>query len=134
MKRIKQVIGYPFLAAFVFIGIMACEDILEVPDISDSEVFLLAPTEASVVPSGAVQLNWDQVNEATAYRVQVATPDFLNASQVLEDLLIPVDSTFTGSRHSLNLEAGNYEWRVRAENSDYQTEYFGALFTVSDSN
>lgn len=93
MKIIKALFGLLLVA---FLG--SCQDILEVTDISDQNVQLLAPSDSTVVVQTSVQFNWNEVYEASQYHIQVASPNFENAAQILVDSLIVIDSTFTSPR------------------------------------
>jgi len=109
---------------FLLIFFSNCEAIF-VEDISDKAVVLLAPTENATVSSGTVQFNWQSVPDATNYELQIATPTFLNANQIVLDTLI------TKTSFSKTLEVGDYEWRVKAINSDYSTNHTTTSFTVN---
>ncbi|UJH68665.1 hypothetical protein [Allomuricauda sp. SCSIO 65647] len=113
---------------------LSCEDILEVPDISGQQVELLAPSEGSVVTDSIVNFNWNGVNDADSYLVQVATPDFENAAQLVLDSVMVIDSTFVGTRISKQLSNSTYEWRVKAQNSGFETEFSISGFTVDASS
>lgn len=110
----------------------SCEDILEVPDISNETVAILAPVEGSVLTTNQVNFNWKEVEEATAYEVQVATPNFVNASQIVLDSIVRRD-TLGNVRTQIDqsLVNGNYAWRVRARNSDYETAFTLSTFQVN---
>lgn len=112
--------------------ITSCEDLLEVPDISEQEVQLLAPLDSSIVSDTVVNFNWNSIVEANSYVIQVATPNFENASQYVLDSIMPVDSTFVGAKFSKSLSSGNYEWRVKAMNSDYETVFSNSEFSVEN--
>lgn len=112
----------------------SCQDILEVPDISDQSVELLAPSDSTVVVQDSVQFNWNAVYEASQYHIQVASPNFENAAQILVDSLIAIDSTFTSPRIMKTLVNSQYEWRVKAMNSDYETGFSTNSFSVNASN
>ena len=130
MTMVKQLL--PVL--FLLIVLTACEDIFEVTDISNEQVQLLAPTNESVVTDSIVNFNWNGVEEADAYLVQIATPDFENASQFVMDTVISVDSTFIGNRISKTLLDNTYQWRVQAQNSGFSTEFSTNGFTVQNAN
>ncbi len=123
-----------FTIALILMVGMGCQDLLEVTDISNQEVQLLAPSDSTVVVQSEVQFNWTEVYEASQYHVQVASPSFENAAQIVVDSLIVVDSTFTSPRISRTLVDAEYEWRVKAMNSDYETEFTVNSFTVDTSN
>jgi len=86
----------------------------------------LAPTNNSVLAEGDITFSWDVLQDATQYRLQIATPTFENASQIL------LDSTMILTNFSNSLQLGNYEWHVRSENSEYQTSYTTQNFTVEE--
>ena len=109
-----------------------CEDILEVPDISNQTVSVLAPTAGSVLTTNAVGFNWETVEEATAYNIQIATPDFENATQIILDSVVQVDTLGNvATRIDQNLFNGPYVWRIKALNSDYETVYTVSGFQVN---
>lgn len=113
-----------FLIALTLLLFYNCEAIF-VEDISNSTVVILAPTENASVAAGVVQFHWQSVVDATNYELQIATPTFLNANQIVLDTLI------TKTSFSKALEVGNYEWRVKAINSDYSTNHTTTSFTVN---
>ncbi|GAB1856642.1 hypothetical protein MHTCC0001_14770 [Flavobacteriaceae bacterium MHTCC 0001] len=105
-------------------GFLTCDDIIEVTDISQETVELLAPTDSAVVTTDAVTFTWEPVGDAETYKLQLATPSFASASQIVLDSTV-IKTTFTKT-----LANGNYEWRLRAENSAYTTQYFSNAFSV----
>jgi len=119
-----------WICGLVLLG-WGCEDILEVPDISNATVVILAPMDSSVVTTNAVGFNWEKVEEATAYRVQIATPDFENTVQIVLDSIVVEDTLGNlATRIDQELVNGTYTWRVRAQNSDYETVYTVSSFQV----
>lgn len=125
-------IGLKISVLGLVLGILACEDILEVPDISNQTVQVLAPVNGSVLTVNAIGLNWQEVEDATAYEIQIATPDFENATQLVLDSLVEVDSLDqVRTRIDQNLLNGNYEWRVKALNSGFETTYTVNGFQVN---
>ena len=105
---------------------LACEEggLLIETDISDSNVFLIAPSDGVEISSNTVFFDWEPVEDATSYEIQVATPNFGNTQQLL--LNITDSLTF----NELTINVGDYEWRVRAKNSNYETQYSTAGFRV----
>ena len=114
----------------VVFTLSSCEELLEVRNISGERMILLAPSDSTQVTQSIVNFNWNEIVEATDYRVQVARPSFLEASQIVLDTLVAVDSTYIGPRLTKNLFDGPYEWRVKALNSDFETEFTTHSFTV----
>lgn len=117
---------------FIFMAIicLGCQDVLEVPDITQEQVLLLAPMDSTIVKDSVVNLTWNGVLDADAYLVQIATPNFENAAQIVLDSIIVLDSTFVGTKVSKALQNMNYEWRVKAMNSSFETPFSTALFSV----
>lgn len=105
---------------------LSCEEggLLIEPDISNSEVNIIAPQEGAEIASSDVFFDWESVEDATLYEIQVATPDFDNTEQ----LLLNVTDSLTSVQ--LQLTVGDYQWRVRAKNSNYQTPYATTSFKV----
>lgn len=108
--------------------IISCSDIIEVTDISEKALTVLAPTDTSVLTETTVNFSWNSVDDAESYRLQIATPDFENTTAIAEDTIVTVTS------FSKALNSGTYEWRVRAENSDYQTVYTTQGFSITESD
>jgi hypothetical protein len=121
------------MVLFITSALMACEELLEVPDISEQQVELLAPTDQSVVNDSIVNLNWNDIFDADAFLVQVATPSFEAANQMVLDTTLVIDSTFVGTRISKTFSDNDYEWRVKALNSAFETEFSNSRFTVDTS-
>lgn len=119
MKRILQILS-------LLIIVSACSDIVEVEDISNESVTLLAPTNEAVLNITDLTFSWQVVADAESYHIQIATPTFSEALQIVTDS-ITVSNSFTTS-----LEANDYEWRVRAENSAYDTSYTTQSFTIEE--
>ena len=119
MAKIKKTI---LLLCFAFM-VTACEYITEVEDISGKTITVLAPKNETVIDTSAI-FSWEILEDADHYHVQVAKPSFENASQIVTDTLVEKNS------YTQNLLLGNYEWRVRAENSGYKTNYTSQIFIV----
>lgn len=129
MKTLKRT-----TALLVLVLTFGCQDILEVPDISNEQVRLLAPSDSTIVVQNTVVFSWEEVYEASQYHIQVATPSFENAAQIVIDSVIVADSTFVGTRITKTLNDSEYEWRVKAMNSDFSTEFSINSFSVESSN
>lgn len=124
-KKVCTLLAVAFLA-------LGCEDILEVPDISNRTVPVLAPVEGSVLGANAVRFDWETIEDATGYNIQVATPNFENAAQLVLDSVVELDTLgHVPTRIDQNLFNGNYVWRIKAFNSDYETVYVENGFQVN---
>ena len=121
-----------YVLIFILIIILGCEDILEVPDISNQTVSVLAPLEGSVLSSNDVRFDWENVDDANRFQIQVATPDFENTAQILLDSIIVEDTLGNiTARIVQRLFNGTYAWRIKALNSDYETGYTLSAFQVN---
>ncbi|MGP1994245.1 hypothetical protein D9V96_020360 [Zobellia laminariae] len=119
-----------FLA--LLLVICSCDDILEVPDISNKEITVLAPIEGAVVSDNQVSFNWNALEDVDGYRMQVATPSFANAAQFIVDSLMVSDTLgVLKTNVAQALLNGNYQWRVKAVNSGYETPFSTQSFTVN---
>ncbi len=119
MKILKYISGF----AIIFI-LFSCEEVLFEPEISGERVTLIAPANNTEIAGNSVRFNWEPVDGATGYEIQIATPSFANANQLLLNTV--TDSTF----YQMELVQNEYEWRVRAQNSGYATSYTSARFRV----
>ena len=119
MKSIKYVFGFLILIAFI-----ACEEVLMEDDISDETVVLLAPADNAQFFSTSVTLTWEPVQYATKYRLQIAKPNFATATEIV------LDTELNTSSFTQQLNIGEYEWRVKAMNSAYETNYVARKLTV----
>lgn len=108
--------------------LFSCDDIIGVHDISDETVVVIAPTNGAVVQSNVTTFSWDAVEDADDYVLQVVTPSFESASQVV------LDSTMNRTSFAKELLPGNYEWRIKAINSGYETVYTANTFSVSETD
>jgi hypothetical protein len=114
-----------FLFFISIILFVSCDEIVEVTDISEGTVTILAPSDAITIATGSINFNWETVYEATDYQLQIATPTFANAISII------VDTTMDTNSYSTTLEVGEYEWRIKAINSNYETSYSTNSLTVN---
>lgn len=115
---------YSRLLILMTLLLFSCDDITEIEDISNRTVNILAPTNDAVLNITDVTFSWNNVEDAENYRLQIATPSFENAAQIVADTLV------TATHFTKTLTIGNYEWRVRGENSGYQTSYSTQSFSI----
>lgn len=115
--------NYLKLAALLIV-VFSCDDIIEVEDISQKTVAVLAPTNNSVIANSTVTFSWGALNDADQYRLQISTPTFSDATQIV------VDSLVTSTSFTTVLTSNSYEWRVRAENTGYVTAFSTQNFLV----
>jgi len=114
------------LLIVIVLSFIACDDIVGVTDISDEQVTVLAPSNSAILNVTALTFSWQAVEGAENYHIQIALPAFSEALQIVKDTMVTSTSFLT------SLEADNYEWRVRAENYNYNTEYTIQSFTIEE--
>ena len=111
---------FPFLAVMAF----SCDDILE-EDITDDMVQIASPMNNSIIESNVVNFRWNTIGGADKYRIQVYGN---NQSMVVDTLVNP-------SSFAYPMRGGEYSWRIRGENSAYQSSYsFPSNFKVIESD
>ncbi len=111
---------YTLILACLF----SCEAVF-LEDISDKSVILLAPLNNSQLDLGNNTFSWQLLDDAESYQIQIATPGFENANQIILDSIVIDNSVMQ------NLNSGTYQWRVKASNSEYDTRYTTVSFTVN---
>jgi len=105
----------------LFLG--GCDDLLE-DDISKAVVTHLAPCDSCSINASEIVFWWAQVEDADRYQLQVVSPGFDQIKQLI------VDTIVTDDKWSAEFKHGNYQWRIKALNSYYQTEFFTWDFKV----
>ncbi|WP_422106025.1 hypothetical protein [Winogradskyella sp.] len=95
----------------------SCEELIEVEDISNEAVIILAPVDNTTLTNNSVGFSWSPLDFAESYQLQVASPNFENAQVIVEDTIVNTTS-FTKT-----LEAGTYQWRIKAINFAYETPF-----------
>lgn len=107
---------------------ISCEEIINEQDISDDIVTILAPTENANLTSNTINFSWETVEGATAYHLQIAEPNFNNATQIVLDTMISI------LNYTKELPNTNYQWRIKGKNSAYETVYTTNGFNISTSD
>lgn len=119
MKTINKFFFYT-LAVFAF----SCDDILE-EDITDDMVQIISPINNAEIESNVVNFRWNNIDGADKYRIQVYAS---NQSMILDTLVNPSGFTYP-------MRGGDFQWRIRAENSAYKSSYsFPANFTIIETD
>ena len=115
-----------FLILSASLLILTCDDIIEVEDISNEIVILLAPTNEATLNTSSLNFNWESIEDAETYHIQIATPNFNQAQQIVNDSIVNT------LNFSTTLDPNIYQWRVRGENSAYQTSYTIQNFSIEN--
>ncbi|MEP3208642.1 MAG: hypothetical protein ABJN95_05610 [Maribacter sp.] len=119
------------LSIVLVIVFASCDDILEVPEIDKEQISVLAPLEGAVINGNTVRFNWNALEDARSYKLEVAQPNFVNTTQIVLDSIIVEDTlgTLTTKVQSTLLN-GNYEWRVKGLNGGIETPFTTNSFSV----
>ncbi|MEO7215186.1 hypothetical protein [Mucilaginibacter sp.] len=104
------------LLCFIAIIICSCKEFIE-PSLSKRQINLQVPTDLYQSTKYNINFWWDEMDDALGYRLQVVTPNFGSPGSLIADTLV------AGNKFSLNLDPGEYQWRVRAENGSSQSGY-----------
>lgn len=93
-------------------------------DLSQLTLQLLAPSDNLITNQPVQTYKWSLIGTAEQYNVQIATPQFSGVYTVVLDTIVLNDSL------AYVLSEGDYEWRVRAENSTSNTAYSSRFITI----
>lgn len=98
--------------------------VIESEDFTVRKVLLVAPQNEGIVNTTATNLQWQEVTDATLYRIQL-----LNQSNE-----VITDKTTTDTSMSITFPEGVTKWQVRAENNTQSTLYTTRTLTVDSKN
>ena len=104
----------------------SCKDFVE-EDISDKMVQMIIPTVNDTIESNVVHFKWEDLEGADNYRIQLVSPSFTNLNAFI------LDSLISGTEYFYSLNPGEYEFKIRGENSAYESNYMGPFAFVVDS-
>ena len=104
----------PTLLFLLFI--VSCKEII-VEDISSLKVELISPSDSVTTIYQHQNFIWETIPGALDYRFSISKPGFDSIE------IMVFDSVFDRTNWQHKLDPGNYQWRVRAQNSEYQTIY-----------
>jgi len=116
------------MLGIILIATMAgCDSFFE-DDISNRTVELVSPADQVETDILTQTFYWDAVKGASSYRLQVVTPSFANAENLVLDTLV------SDNKYTYTLFPAKFEWRVRAENSVYQSGWSSSHLTIYASD
>jgi len=117
----KKTIISLFLSALM---LNSCEEVFYETDLSEVVIEILAPINNAALKAGTQTFSWNPVEGSESYLVQIATPNFENATQIV------LDSITKDSLITKELVSNDYQWRIKALNSEYETNFTTYNFTV----
>jgi len=104
----------------------SCEEIIEVEDISEENIIILAPSNNVTLSESAINFSWQPIAYADEYQLQIVTPNFEASEQIILDTII------TASNHIKTLDGNDYQWRVKAINFAFETSYNTQTLTIEE--
>ena len=123
-KQGLHLVTYLFFCIFLF----SCNEILMEDDITSESIKLIAPTDNSDFFSTGISFTWESSNFITNYRLQVARPNFDEPLQIILDTLV------SGNVFNYQMNVGEYQWRVRGENSAFFSPYTLRSFKIINND
>ena len=108
-------------------SVTGCDSFFE-DDISNRTVELVSPADKVETDIVSQTFYWNAMEGASSYRLQIVTPSF----DIAENLLL--DTLVTDNKYAYTLFPAEFEWRVRAENSVYQTGWTSSHLTIYRSD
>jgi len=112
-----------YISVLLLIVFFSCDPFI-VEDISEENVDIIAPSDNSQLTEGNINFIWNTIEDAEEYVIQIATPNFNTANEIITDSIVSVTSL------EIDIDPGTYEWRVKAVNSEYETAYSSVGFDV----
>jgi hypothetical protein len=112
MKKNKLVI---FLLLVIAIT-SGCEELLE-KSLTDKNVMLQAPVNNLTTTDTIHNFYWQEVDGALQYQLQIVSPRFDSIVKLVADTFV------TAVVFNIELDAGAYQWRVRAKNNSTVSNY-----------
>jgi len=109
---------------FAMIALLqGCDTFFE-PDITDQNVNLVSPAKGISTDVAAQTFLWEKIRDNSDYHFQLASPSFDSSATFIVDTVIP------SLKFDVTLYPARFEWRVRAENSVYHTNWTTSTFSV----
>ena len=124
---------YLFLLIIVFIQLLfsSCDDIIE-NDLSGVSIILNNPTSNAILTEGDIFFWWDflskEENYHESYNLMIVSPNFWDIQQMY------IDTLLSTNKFILNLNPGEYQCWVYAQNGSSYSDTTIHSFTVLDSS
>jgi hypothetical protein len=92
-------------------------------DLSSMPLILISPPNLAVTSNTLIEYRWYGIEIAEGYRLEITNSDGLNE--------IFIDQTFTDDVVPIQMEEGNYDWRVYASNSTPSVSNWSETRTIT---
>jgi hypothetical protein len=103
------------LVLFISLSLFGCKDFIE-KNISEETPILILPSNNSTINANPVHIKWEELEGATKYRIEIASPEFGNIQS------FPLDSIVTGTNFYFALDSAQYEIRITAMNAGFSSK------------
>ena len=115
---------FMFITLWGCLFINGCDDFFE-KDITNENILLVSPGDSIFTNQEKQTFAWETIEGASGYRLVIVRPNFIKPDWLVIDTLVP------GNLFSISLSPGEYQWRVRGENSAYMTAYTTRTFIIT---
>lgn len=95
----------------------ACKKDFIVENIEDKTITINAPSNNLVTTGNKITFWWEELDGAEKYNIQVVKPTFTSITEII------ADTNIIGTKYSLTLQPGSYQWRIKATNAGGSTAY-----------
>lgn len=129
MKKRNSILIMLFVAVLTSISISSCKDVIA-KNISGSIPTLILPVSLDSVAENPVHFKWEEMEGASKYHLQIATPSFSNISKYVLDTIISSTDFY------YSLDSAQYEMKLTASNGAYNSKTLGPImfFVAAKSN
>lgn len=101
----------------------SCKDVFE-EDLAGMAIALVAPTDGWQGSANSITFRWEEVPGATAYQLQLASPDLVRY------LDLTLDTQVTALQITTTLIPDSFSWRMRAVNASSSTPWATRRFVI----
>ena len=112
------------LLLFIITAIcVSCDDIFE-KNIEKNTVEIISPHDSVILPKGDILFAWKSMEGALRYQLVIVEPTFDAVVQIVVDATVTVsDSSYVSIyQYPVNLDKGNYQWYLEAQNLNYSSK------------
>lgn len=123
---LNVVLGNTLVGMIVAVATLACSDFL-IPSIQQSGISVLAPLDSARLYTAQALFWWDPVPGANVYQVQIVKPSFKRIEELIADTLVK------SNKMTVDLEPGQYQWRIRAVDDDDHTDFVTSTIFIDSA-
>jgi hypothetical protein len=104
----------------------SCSIIFE-EDLSGEIIYILMPADGTETNEQDQLFWWEPVEDALEYNLQIVKGSFF------EPLSFVADTNISDDKYRIDLDPGEYEWRIQGRNDYSATDYFYSLLSIRDT-